>query len=335
MLKRELILFLVLGLWGIQWNVFADETVNINTADAETLVERLAGIDKRQADRIVRSRPFRSVDDLRLFGICQTWIDENRHLMTVGETEYVSEPEYVDEPEYVSEPGLVNINTADAETLVRGLAIDDRQADRIVQYRMENGRFESVDDLYQVLGIHKSWLNRNRHLITVGFVDVGVMPTHGLVNINTADVPTLVRKLAIANKQADEIVRYRMKNGRFESVDDLYQVLGIHKSWLNRNRHLITVGEYVRDYPRKFKPVKPTSVPTPTIELVNINTADAETLDARLNDTDNEKAGRIVRSRMRDGFFKSVGDLYRVPGISESWLNRNRHLITMGKYESK
>jgi competence protein ComEA len=96
MLKRGLILFLMLGLFGFQSSVFAEEQVNINTADAETLAEKLEGIGEKKAEAIVQSRivegAFESVDDLeRVSGIGPKLVDKNRHRMTVGEP--VPEPE--------------------------------------------------------------------------------------------------------------------------------------------------------------------------------------------------------------------------------------------------
>jgi competence protein ComEA len=116
MLRRGWILFLVLGVWGIQWNAFAEEPININTADAETLAETLEGIGEKKAEAIVQSRtvegPFESVDDLdRVSGIGPKLVDKNRHLMTVGEPE--SEPE-AQSTETIMEPAEVATEATEA-----------------------------------------------------------------------------------------------------------------------------------------------------------------------------------------------------------------------------
>lgn len=68
----------------------ADETVNINTADADTLVKILKGIGPEKAAAIVEYRdsngPFKSVDQLmQVKGIGKKTVDENRDKITVGE----------------------------------------------------------------------------------------------------------------------------------------------------------------------------------------------------------------------------------------------------------
>ena len=65
-------------------------------------------------------------------------------------------------------PMVVNINTADAETLA--LALDGVGASRaraIVEYRDAHGPFRSVEDLAQVKGIGERVVAANRNRITV------------------------------------------------------------------------------------------------------------------------------------------------------------------------
>jgi competence protein ComEA len=64
-----------------------------------------------------------------------------------------------------SEP--VDINTASAEELDRLPGIGPALANRIIAYRAEQGRFESVDDLARVSGISARMVDDMRHLIAV------------------------------------------------------------------------------------------------------------------------------------------------------------------------
>jgi competence protein ComEA len=66
----------------------AAETVNINTADADTLARQLQGIGLSRAQEIIRYReaygPFSSVDELAdVKGIGQATLDKNRVLITL------------------------------------------------------------------------------------------------------------------------------------------------------------------------------------------------------------------------------------------------------------
>lgn len=67
----------------------AAEPVNINTADASTLAERLNGIGQAKAEAIVAHRetngPFKSVDQLaEVKGIGLKTVEKNREVLSVG-----------------------------------------------------------------------------------------------------------------------------------------------------------------------------------------------------------------------------------------------------------
>lgn len=67
-----------------------------------------------------------------------------------------------------SEQGnMVNINQADAKALESLPGIGPAMAQRIVEYRNENGSFQSVDDLQKVKGIGKAKLEKLKDRITV------------------------------------------------------------------------------------------------------------------------------------------------------------------------
>ncbi|MGR9116557.1 MAG: ComEA family DNA-binding protein [Gammaproteobacteria bacterium] len=63
----------------------------------------------------------------------------------------------------------VNINTADAQTISESLkGIGQKKAEAIVQYRKENGKFKSLDDLANVSGIGAKTLEINKADILLG-----------------------------------------------------------------------------------------------------------------------------------------------------------------------
>ncbi|SKA55567.1 ComEA family DNA-binding protein [Enterovibrio nigricans] len=62
----------------------------------------------------------------------------------------------------------VNINTADAEELDKYLdGVGKSKAQAIVDYRTENGAFESADSLSDVKGIGSAIVEKNRDRITL------------------------------------------------------------------------------------------------------------------------------------------------------------------------
>ncbi len=74
---------------AVHKEVAVEKTVNINTADAHTIVEaRVKGIGKKRAEEIVAYRtqhgPFKSVDDLKnIKGISEKIINANRSHLTL------------------------------------------------------------------------------------------------------------------------------------------------------------------------------------------------------------------------------------------------------------
>jgi competence protein ComEA len=65
-------------------------------------------------------------------------------------------------------------------------------------------------------------------------------------------------------------------------------------------------------------------------EPVNINTADAATMAARLNGVGEAKAEAIVAYREEHGAFRSVDQLAQVKGIGLKIVEKNRELLTVG-----
>jgi len=62
----------------------------------------------------------------------------------------------------------VNINTADAPTLMAIKGVGEKKAQAIVKYRKEHGPFKSVDELANVPGIGEKTVQKNRTNLTVG-----------------------------------------------------------------------------------------------------------------------------------------------------------------------
>lgn len=67
----------------------------------------------------------------------------------------------------VAAEGVVNINTADAAALSLLPGVGPSTAGRIVEFRTENGEFESAVDLMLVRGIGERTFERMRSYVTI------------------------------------------------------------------------------------------------------------------------------------------------------------------------
>ena len=63
--------------------------------------------------------------------------------------------------------GLININTANLETLMKLDGVGEGTAKKIIQYREENGYFSSIEELKNVSGIGENKFNGLKDEITI------------------------------------------------------------------------------------------------------------------------------------------------------------------------
>lgn len=61
----------------------------------------------------------------------------------------------------------VDLNTASAKELTTLEGIGRAKADAIVQYRHEQGGFQSIEEITQVRGISQSILDKNKHRVVI------------------------------------------------------------------------------------------------------------------------------------------------------------------------
>jgi len=85
---------------------------------------------------------------------------------TGGQTSPVPSPDESEAPAETQGSSKLNINTATADDLQALPGIGEVLAERIVEYRTQNGDFESVDDLRKVSGIGEAKLSNIKPYIT-------------------------------------------------------------------------------------------------------------------------------------------------------------------------
>jgi len=181
--------------------------VNVNTADLQTL-ETLPGITPTIAKSIVAGRPYKSVHDLsQVKGLTQTKIDGIKNNVTFGSASTSTKKAASTKQGSVSAStesststgttasrnareqssmGLsptgssssktsalasgekININEASLEQLETLPGIGPSKAQAIIDYRQQNGKFESPEDIEKVSGIKGGTFSKIKDMIKVG-----------------------------------------------------------------------------------------------------------------------------------------------------------------------
>ena len=71
---------------------------------------------------------------------------------------------YVDEN---NKEDIININTASLDELMTISGIGESKAKNIIEYRSNNGKFNSIEDIKNISGIGESLFNKIKDKITV------------------------------------------------------------------------------------------------------------------------------------------------------------------------
>ena len=106
----------------------------------------------------------------------ETEVSEDEEKTTVGNSYYYNEKEKITENTTIIEQTTksssenadkININTASVQELMKLKGVGEKKAQAIVDYRNENGRFETIEDIINVSGIGEKTLENLRDMISV------------------------------------------------------------------------------------------------------------------------------------------------------------------------
>lgn len=177
----------------------------MNSADLETL-ETLPGITSGLAKKIVASRPYENLNDLKkVKGLTQTKIDGLKNHISFGSTTASTKKTGRKEksatassqaatgasetaqssttqsarslsatgrssatsgtPKKTGPTEPININTASLEELETLPGIGPTRAQAILDYRQQNGNFESIEDIQKVKGIKEGEFSKIKDMI--------------------------------------------------------------------------------------------------------------------------------------------------------------------------
>jgi len=133
------------------------------------------------------------------------------------------------------------------------------------------------------------------------------------VNINKADIETLIKIPGIGHVKAKAIIDYRGKIGKFKSLDELTKVKGIgNKTLAKLEPYLEKVGDSA-----EVKSSLNSEVKKAITTKININTASLNELTF-LSGIGEKKAQAIIEYREEVGNFKRKEEIKNVKGIGNS-----------------
>ena len=98
-------------------------------------------------------------DGQQIYGPTQEEVEEGTMPAVIQQTETAGDSD--------TAGGVVNINTADADTLKSLSGIGDAKAQAILAYREEYGTFSTIEEIMQVPGIKESTFSAIKDKITV------------------------------------------------------------------------------------------------------------------------------------------------------------------------
>ena len=111
----------------------------------------------------ILSEGARVADALRAAGGLTTDADQS----AINQARKLRDGVQVHVPQMGESSQRININTADVWLLDALPGIGETLAERIIEFRIENGPFESIDDLKKVKGIRKATFEKIEDKITV------------------------------------------------------------------------------------------------------------------------------------------------------------------------
>ena len=130
--------------------------------------------------------------------------------------------------------GLIDLNTATVEDLIKLDDIGVKTAQKIIDYRAEIGKYTFIEQLLDVPDIGEKTFANLKKYVTVESSAVSTA-TSGplLINLNTATKEDLMRISGIGDSIAQNIIEHRDEIGGFTSLEQLMDVKNIGENRFN------------------------------------------------------------------------------------------------------
>jgi DNA uptake protein ComE-like DNA-binding protein len=117
----------------------------------------------------------------------------------------------------------IELNSAEAKTLVKIKGIGEKTANRIIKYRKLLGGYVSVVQLNEVYGISEENYNKMKNGLRIDRTKIKK------ISLNFSNKKELAKHPYISFEQAGAVIDYRSKNGAYVSVNQVFD-LGLLKN---------------------------------------------------------------------------------------------------------
>lgn len=126
------------------------------------------------------------------------------------------------------------------------------------------------------------------------------------------------KKLGLSDKVANTIINYRNKGGYFKTAGDIRKIYGLSKTDADRLVKYIKIASSKNSQLEERQEIRqPASYKQTACKPINVNTATAEEWKT-LPGIGEVLGNRIVKFRAKLGSFKSIDDIRKTYGLSDS-----------------
>ena len=182
-----------------------------NTVSRDTLIS--IGFKPWLADNLIKYRSnggvFKEKSDLgKLYGLDTSFYNKLKPYIQINDS-------FTTPSISTTDSLIVNLNTADANELMKIRGIGPSYSERIITYREKLGGYVSYNQLLEVYGLDDEIIDKikNHLIIDTNNIDC--------ININTADFTTLIRHPYLNKQNVQAILNYRKLIGNFNNKSEL------------------------------------------------------------------------------------------------------------------
>lgn len=117
----------------------------------------------------------------------------------------------------IEEVKIISLNSSSKEELMKAKGIGPVFSERIIEYRTKLGGFVSINQLEEVYGIDKEWIDKYGKQFVINKSELSK------ININTIEFKKLLKHPYFSYSEVKRIITYRDMHGKFSSLKQIQE----------------------------------------------------------------------------------------------------------------